>query len=142
MRLFLSKHDINKAVLLQFGQYVGDEEYDTDSLKADIETIANIDDICRSKKLIESIKEFIKAAAVKSTSFNIGITLYYWTKYKALNAFDENKTQYNINDHGGYEFSSLYVEQKYSSFKEEISNYFHFNMLLYKDLVIKINEYL
>eukprot|EP01084_Bolivina_argentea_P069840 127011_1 len=142
MRSFLSKQDINKNVLLKFSQYVADEQYDTDSLKADIETIGNVDEDCRSKTLIESIEEFIKSTAVKSTSFNIGITLYYWPKYKGLAAFDQNTNQWNINDHGGYNFSTLYVQQKYSSFKEEISNYFHFNMLLYKDLVIKINEYL
>ncbi len=63
MRSCLSRHDINKAVLFKFSQYVADEEYDTDSLKADIETIGNVEDICRSKKLIETIEEFIKAAA-------------------------------------------------------------------------------
>ncbi len=63
MRLFLSKHDVNKAVLFKLGEYVADEQYDTDSLKADIETIGNVDENCRSKKLIESIEEFIKATA-------------------------------------------------------------------------------
>ncbi len=63
IRSFLSKHDINKAVLLKFGEYVADEEYDTDSLKADIEAIGNVDDNCRSKNLIETIEEFIKATA-------------------------------------------------------------------------------
>ncbi len=61
MYSFVSKGDIAQAVLLKFGQYIDDEEYDTDSLKADIEVVCNVDKIFGSKTLSENIKQFIEA---------------------------------------------------------------------------------
>eukprot|EP01084_Bolivina_argentea_P260441 439823_1 len=59
-----------------------------------------------------------------------------------MKVFDYNGND-NKHDHNGYEVLELFVEQKYSSFKEEISHYKHFNMKDYIELVIpKINEYI
>ncbi len=57
---FLSKNDIKREVLLKFGQYINNEQYDTDGLKADIESVGKT---CKNKQLTEVIKEFIKATA-------------------------------------------------------------------------------
>eukprot|EP01084_Bolivina_argentea_P260444 439829_1 len=59
-----------------------------------------------------------------------------------MKVFDYNGND-NKHDHNGYEVLELFVEQKYSSFKEEISHYKHFNMQDYHQLVIpKSNEYM
>ncbi len=63
MHSFLSKNNVKKGVLLRFGEYMDDEKYDTDALKADVDEIGNIDATCGSEKLIEVIEEFIKATA-------------------------------------------------------------------------------
>eukprot|EP01084_Bolivina_argentea_P194904 334489_1 len=59
-----------------------------------------------------------------------------------MKVFDYNAND-NQNDHNGYEVLELFIEQKYSSFKEEISHYKHFNMKDYNQLIIpKLNEYI
>eukprot|EP01084_Bolivina_argentea_P255829 430437_1 len=110
----------------------------------DVDSVSegNIASTINNKQFIEAVKEFINATKLKSTSFNIGTIFYYWPKYKQMKEFNQNGDKYNINDHGGYQFADLYMEQKFSSFKEEISYYKHFSMVQYKDLVVKITEYL
>eukprot|EP01084_Bolivina_argentea_P030671 56793_1 len=141
---YLLAKNITKKTVRKIQKYIEDEEYDTDSLKMgqDSPLIGNIKLIPVSKTVAEVIKEFINVSTIKSSSFNIGIIFYYWPKYRGMKQFNQNRNKYNINDHGGYKFADLHVEQKFTSFKEEISHYKHFNRMQYKDLVVKINEYL
>eukprot|EP01084_Bolivina_argentea_P097662 175561_1 len=136
--------EISTDIISKFVTFMVAEQYDSDSLKMDVDSLSegNIASNVNDKQLIEAVKDFINATKLKSTSFNIGVILYYWPKYKEMKEFNQNGNKYNINDHGGYKFADLYVEQKFSSFKEEISYYKHFSMVQYKDLVVKINEYL
>ena len=54
---------------------------------------------------------------------------------------EEQETGY-MNDHNGYKICELFVEKKYSSFKEEISNYKYLNMKQYEEIVVvKANNY-
>jgi len=77
----------------------------------------------------------------ESTSFAIGYIFYYWPHYKDMIEFDCNNL-WNNNDHSGYKINDLYVEAKYSSFKEEIAHYPHFNIQDYKEIVEpKVNEF-
>eukprot|EP01084_Bolivina_argentea_P251275 421379_1 len=135
---YLSKYGITKNVASQFAKYIRDEEYDTDSIKM----TDNYESFCHLELVDVVVKKFIKATTIKSSSFSIGILFYYWPKYKNASEFPENTNQYNLNDHGGYDFADLYVAPKYLTFKEEISNYKHFEMSQYEELVIKIKEYM
>eukprot|EP01084_Bolivina_argentea_P288405 494998_1 len=142
--LYLLANNINKKTVHDIEQYINDEQYDTDCLKigTDSPLFEYIQHISVGTNVVQIIEGIIKASKIKSVSFNVGIIFYYWPKYKGMEQFDQNKNKYNINDHGGNNFIDLYVERKYASFKEEISNYKHFNMWLYDELVVKINEYL
>eukprot|EP01084_Bolivina_argentea_P083473 151121_1 len=82
--------------------------------------------------------------SVSSSSFNIGLRMYYWPYYETLKQIpvEEQKT-YNQNDHSGYKISALFVKQKYGSFKEEICNYKHIIFQQYQnEIVIKVNGYI
>ncbi len=47
-----------------------------------------------------------------------------------------------LNEHDGYDICDLYVQQRYSTLKEEVSNYKYLNMKQYQELVvIKANSY-
>ena len=49
--------------------------------------------------------------------------------------------QYNLYDHGGYLIKTLYIKQKFQTFKEEMSNYENFDLIHYKDVLLpKIKE--
>eukprot|EP01084_Bolivina_argentea_P188956 325104_1 len=51
--------------------------------------------------------------------------------------------KWNIHDHSVYKPSDLYVKKKYSSFKQEISNYKYINMDDYNDsIVAKLNYFM
>eukprot|EP01084_Bolivina_argentea_P263327 445653_1 len=142
---YLSRiQQVRQDLLSKFAKYIVDAQYDTDSLQMDVNfsVEGNIVFNINSIQLIEAVTEFINATKLKSTSFNIGIIFYYWPKYKGMKEFGQNGNRYNINDHGGYKFVDLYVPQKFSIFKEEISDYKCFSMVQYKALMVKINEYL
>ncbi len=65
MYLYLMKTEINnESTLLHFVQYIEDEEYDTDSLKIDVDyaSTSNIDENIRNNQVIPTIQDFIKAA--------------------------------------------------------------------------------
>eukprot|EP01084_Bolivina_argentea_P307282 531091_1 len=119
--------DIKLKTISTLREYIEDEEFDTETLQADIDTISegNISMSNNDKQLMEAIVNFTRAVSLQSLSFNIGFTFYYWNDYKEMKKLDYN-SEINQYDHNGYEVSELFVEQKYSSFKQEISHYKHF----------------
>eukprot|EP01083_Nonionella_stella_P001885 5408_1 len=59
-----------------------------------------------------------------------------------MDVFDANTWQYNLNDHGGYKVSDLFVPQRHVSFKDEIMAYAFVSIAKYKEIMIKVQEYL
>ena len=57
-----------------------------------------------------------------------------------MKEFDYNNL-YNLYDHGGHAICSLYINSKYSTFKEEMSNYPNFDLRHYYNILLpKIKE--
>ena len=78
---------------------------------------------------------------MRSSSFSVGWTFYYWSTYEDMVEFDQND-QFNFHDHQGEEVKNLYIKPIYNGFKEEILEYIYFDMNNYKSLITKVNEYL
>eukprot|EP01084_Bolivina_argentea_P227791 384779_1 len=113
--------DITSTSINKLRQYIENEEFDTETLQTDIDLVeeGNISINVNDKQLTEAVSNFIRAVSLQSSSFNIGFTFYYWDDYKKMKVFDYN-ADHNQHDHNGYEVLELFVEQKYSSFKEEM----------------------
>eukprot|EP01084_Bolivina_argentea_P226124 382004_1 len=119
----------------KFNQYILDEEYDTDCIQMDVTDF-------RDSELENAICHFVKIHKLKSSSFSVGLTFYYWEQYKNVDKLDYNRSD-NVNDHSGYSIKDLCVNPKYANFKEEISHYTYFDMTEYNENVIpKITEYM
>merc|ERR1712228_591863 len=92
-------------------QFLKKEQFDTDSVQMDIElNKANIFKQIKNEKAMECIKKFIKTIKSQKRTFSIGHRFYYWPKYKKMKKL-EKEWKTNINDHGGYAVSELYVDQ-------------------------------
>eukprot|EP01083_Nonionella_stella_P091421 255602_1 len=59
-----------------------------------------------------------------------------------MDEFDANTNKYNLNDHGGYKVSDLFVKRRYVSFKEEIMACGFVNVAKYDLFMVKVQEYL
>eukprot|EP01084_Bolivina_argentea_P292202 502287_1 len=139
----LSRSKIKTSVINKLAAYIDCEQYDTDSLKMEFYyECNNIAMNMQNTELIHKIGEFLKATSIRSSSFSIGQIFYYWSKYQHMEEWDQNKIKCNINNHGGHTIAELFVPKKWETFKEEVANYKYFSMVQYKDLVVKINEYM
>eukprot|EP01084_Bolivina_argentea_P011578 21636_1 len=112
------------------------EEYDTDAIEMDIlydkhgnigKTLNNAKNSNvwifsnKQKEHHEFILEYTYQCKVMERTFRIGYTFYYWKYYK--NATNENEQHFaNRNDFHGHQPHQLYIQQIYSSLKEEILN--------------------
>ena len=54
-------------------------------------------------------------------SFGVGYRFYYWNYYKTNTSTDIQPID-NKYDHGGYDTIQLYIERKYESLKDELTN--------------------
>eukprot|EP01083_Nonionella_stella_P229972 813381_1 len=141
--LLLSPKNINihENAIRKVYQFLTSQQYDSESLKGDIKhglashIASNID-----KDVFESLAEFVKATELRSSSFNIGLTFYYWPEYANVKVM--NTDQYNVNDHGGYAVSELCVPKKYATFKDEILNYTSIGVVQYDGTLIKVKKYM
>eukprot|EP01083_Nonionella_stella_P189925 703451_1 len=142
--MLATSYDDLKDILLVFKYVVDEEQYDTDAIQFDTSKAnGNICGRIPNETCVSSIKDTVDTAQLHSSSFSIGFRFYYWPFYKDKKQVPV-KEQYggNVDDHGGYDMSELFVEQKYSSFKEEIAQYAHLNMMQYhKKVVVKANSY-
>ena len=73
---------------------------------------------------------------MKSSSFSIGLTFYYWEYYKNITKTVDYNRSTNLHNHSGYIIADLYINQKFSTFKEEILKQY------YEIIIPKINEYI
>ena len=117
------------------------EEFETESIEMDVneELNGNIGHVVDNKKVMDALCNFVRQNkcmlsihliymlhvhkhiiyTVKSSSFQIGFTFYYWPHYKNMKVFEHMKDSDNINHHSGFSPSELYITPKYSTFKEE-----------------------
>merc|ERR1712228_747887 len=123
-------------------QFLKKEQFDTDSVQMDIElNKANIFKQIKNEKAMECIKKFIKTIKSQKRTFSVGHRFYYWPKYKKMKKLPVKiTTADNINDHGGYQVSELYVDQKYENYKEEIMNYANITIANYIKIMAKAQE--
>eukprot|EP01083_Nonionella_stella_P101748 288722_1 len=143
MQNLLATVSVQEDILFVY-KYLMDAQYDTDTIQYDISNEnGNICGHIPNKTCLASIKETADAAKLHSSSFSIGFRFYYWPFYKGRKQVPvEEQYKGNVDDHGGYDVSDLFVEQKYSSFKEEIAHYGHLNMVQYhKKVTVKANSY-
>eukprot|EP01083_Nonionella_stella_P159001 518145_1 len=105
--------NIQEHTIRHFADFFILHEYDSEAMKHDIKQAANGNFAVNvgDKDVVEALDEFIQAAELRSSSFNIGLTFYYWPEYEKMDEFDANTNQYNLNDHGGYKVSDLFVKQ-------------------------------
>ena len=143
--------------------YLEAEEYDTDCVKLDMMGDAgNIVSMHFGQHCITKITQMIKSLAcmsipnfregfvglellyiVRSSSFNIGFTFYYWDHYRNMDEFDGNVKYRNIYDHGGYTPKQLFVPPKYDSFKKELLHYQYISISTYKKIILpKVTAYI
>eukprot|EP01084_Bolivina_argentea_P242283 406498_1 len=124
-------------VMSQLIEYIAAEEYDSDALTTDVESTSsgNIFVRIRHCDVFNTISHFIHATQIRSTSFQIGYTFYYWKHYASMETFDGSHT-YNDNDHGGHLISALCIQRKYKTFKMEISEYTFIDMRMYHDIIL------
>jgi len=147
---YLSAVGVKKNAIKNLRYFVSDEQYETESIEYDVlnghddeNNNGNIEQYVSTKHCIVSIKEFIKASKISSSSFSIGLRFYYWDYYKSLKELpdDEQDPLTNI-DHSGYEIADLYISPKYGSFKEEIANYKDIDFKQYEEEIkVKAKSY-
>eukprot|EP01083_Nonionella_stella_P234218 824570_1 len=68
---------------------------------------------------------------------HFGLRFYYWPYYKTLKCLPDDE-----NDHCGYSVDELFIEPKYSSFKEEIISYQHISMQQYDNTKVKVKNHM
>ena len=57
---------------------------------------------------------------MRSSSFAVGLTFYYWSHYKDLTTFEHTGQDYeNVNDHSGHSIKDLFITRKHPTFKED-----------------------
>eukprot|EP01083_Nonionella_stella_P173475 598520_1 len=141
---YLLYSEVEEDTIRQFAQFVAFHEYDVDSMTEDIKQASpgNIAVNIGDAEVIKALAEFVQASELRSSSFNIGLTFYYWPEYEKMDAFDANTNSSNLNDHGGYEVRDLFVKRRHVSFKEEIMAYAFVSMAKYEVIMTKVKEYL
>eukprot|EP01084_Bolivina_argentea_P148178 259113_1 len=147
----LSKIHIEEKCIDKLKYIIYIEEYDTESIAQDLENEnnedqyeGNVSHYVINSKCIDSISALIQSAQRSVSSVNVGLRFYYWIHYKKLKKIpDREQLQYNLNDHSGYQIRELYIDKKYSTFKEEIANYEYIEWKEFNHLVlIKARFYL
>eukprot|EP01084_Bolivina_argentea_P047505 87539_1 len=126
---YLSKmKDVNKHIN-ELTNWMAEQEYDTDTVKFDVGDVGNVLNHIKNQDLQTSVKNIFDAVQSYSSSFNVGVRFYYWPYYKKIKDIpQEEQVSGLMNEHDGHDICELYVQQRYTSFKEEVSNYNYFNM--------------
>eukprot|EP01084_Bolivina_argentea_P214984 364944_1 len=137
---YLKNHKIGPTEIAKFKQFVSEEGFDSDGVKYDLEEyaadregyemskytrISNIVNFVKDKNILYGMAQYIQNLKVSASSFSTGLIFYYWPYYQTLTDNTEYiENENNINDHGGYPVSELYVAPKYTTFKNEILSWY------------------
>eukprot|EP01083_Nonionella_stella_P112894 332571_1 len=144
----LFRHLLRMGITIEnIAAFIISEEYDTEAMKRDIynhTSQSNIANNMADNDTLKAIAEFVKSTELSSSSFNVGITFYYWSHYENMDQFDENTNEFNLNDHSGHKISDLFVKQKHATFKDEIMNYDDqfMNHEMYQKMMVKAEEFI
>eukprot|EP01084_Bolivina_argentea_P043418 80008_1 len=143
----LDQHtNIPSHVLIQFQEFLVDEEYDSDVLQIEFDSVENKKHWPQSNiylkfsnsLLMSSLHQFISPRKLHQVSLSVGWRFYYWAFYQNL---DNEYGSWNFL-HPGYSPKDLFVKRKYSSFKEEILNCGFINVAVYQSqILLKAQEY-
>eukprot|EP01084_Bolivina_argentea_P101471 181914_1 len=147
----------------KFNQFMNDEEYDTDSLKVDLEdtkcsNISNHFITTKESKLqptngrnfkdrAECVKRYVQNRIVSSIQFSTGFIFWYWPFYRDLDEetaanIKSKQWERNKNDFGGYSLCELYVKKCFDSLKQEtLATEFITNKQFIENVVNKGDEY-
>eukprot|EP01084_Bolivina_argentea_P210762 358630_1 len=136
---------IKTNVVTDLKEYLVREEYDTDTMKNDMD-IYNDTGKCNllqatrySLNCIEEIKSHMRMMNVGSAAFSTGFVYWYWTYYKDIDD-EQNRQQTGLfdydNDFGGYSVRQLFVTQKFDSLKSEILNCKFIGIKQFKENVV------
>eukprot|EP01083_Nonionella_stella_P257467 881273_1 len=142
---YLVSCGIDENAIRNLWKFLAAQEYDMDSIKEDIKHglahAGNIAVNIADKDAVAILCEFVEATELRSSSFDIGLAFYYWPEYETMDV-DTFTSQWNINNHGGYKISELFVPQRHTTFKEEIQNYMLIDMAAYEKTMVKVRAYM
>jgi len=79
---------------------------------------------------------------VLTSTFSLGFRFYYWHAYEFQDCLPDTEQLNNRPDHSGFKVKELFIKRKYSSFKEEIASYRHFDIGNYEKAKMKRQEYM
>eukprot|EP01084_Bolivina_argentea_P300022 517223_1 len=125
----------------KFVSFLEIEEYDTESVLHDIsekdQSASNIFVyLLNNMNDAKHIHDYFRHYYVSTHSFSTGFIFYYWTYYKhqisGNKPADGDPYGLNVNDHGGYSKSQLYIAKKYNGIKFEILNNTIFALGIYE----------
>eukprot|EP01084_Bolivina_argentea_P306808 530231_1 len=138
---YLSNKTVSDSVINVFQSFINSEEYDSEAVVHDIfdKKGSNISKALsiNGQDCIKLMTTFFKKDQNVSSSFSIGYRFYYWEYYKRKETLtDTEQHPSNMNHHSNYNICELYIEKKYDTFKEEISNYKYIQFKTYKESVV------
>eukprot|EP01084_Bolivina_argentea_P256135 431131_1 len=120
---YLQQLGVESTEMKKLNTFLEDEEYDSDAVEYDCQNITK-GNIVKQFQNGFVVQQYFTMRKLSSSAFKNGIIYYYWPYYRLkANGQDEAMSEANVNDHGGFDVSMLYVSQRYSTFKEEILNY-------------------
>eukprot|EP01084_Bolivina_argentea_P232021 391145_1 len=145
MFAYLLERKVDQPTLVNLQQFLNAQEYDSEAVSGDLdggnEHDGNIYTHINNTQCVENMKACIQTAKTSSTSLSIGLRFYYWRYYLTIKQIPREKSD-NVNDHGGHDICSLFVEKKYASFKEEILNYEYIPIQQYEnEILVKAENY-
>eukprot|EP01084_Bolivina_argentea_P102153 183054_1 len=111
---YLDANLIKLTELQLIQNFLQEEEYDTEALKAELEIYDTEAFIIYSfnKEIVDCMKEYDNMNQMHESSFNIGFNFYYWCYYQSETKEDSN----------GFAPFELYISKKYSNMKYEVLN--------------------
>eukprot|EP01083_Nonionella_stella_P227076 805958_1 len=130
-------------------QFLSDQEYDSEALMEDIGQDMN--DKCNiyqhaGNSTYATLIDFVYKYRLSAHSFSTGIIFYYWDYHKHYkkNKQIEAEDEWNVNDHGGYRTTDLYIQARYASLKQEITQntLCPLSQALYRESHIKVLQYM
>eukprot|EP01084_Bolivina_argentea_P024271 45244_1 len=139
---FFTDQDIDSLT-----QYLSIQQFDSDAFSQDVDNDfmqSNVAQQIKNEHGYKFIQQYAMDSKLSAASFSIGYIFYYWKHYQMAETKTDSEYYANKNAHGGYSPQQLYIEQKYTSLKDEILN----NKLLalnideFERCVQKANEYL
>eukprot|EP01084_Bolivina_argentea_P162684 283082_1 len=110
--------------IMALKQYINDNEYDTDSLKGDLNdnmssltTDSNLYNDIKSKIYVNLMANYIRNIQLSAETFSTGFVFFYWNYYQTVQShkFERDDDRYN-----GYSIKDLLVIPHHSSLKQEI----------------------